>query len=388
MNKKSSLSLSLNDYNETVEKIYQASMDANLWSKTLEKIATVLQAEQGILRAINRDTLDILQTHRYNKDPCWDGPYKEYFKNIDPWLKLFLEASDTFYTCTNHLISDKDYKCTELHRDFVMPQNIHYGIGGLIKYSPGHDAFIVFHRDRNKTGFEQDKVETIRLLGTHIQQALLVGEKTRQLDFENKLLLDVFDQISYPVLLVSPIGEIMFINQQAEDLITLISHLSIKSNRLKLLNSQDNESLYKLIFHATGSFVKHSTRQGGAMNSLNTEGQSRLYILVNPISPDLVNISSSMMNCAMVILDSDQMRNKFPCELLKGLYGLTPAEARLVEGLCMGLSLEQIAKQFSLSRNTLKSQLRSCFHKIDVDRQQDIVNIVSSGPLGLIKTTS
>ncbi len=380
--------MSLKDYNETVEQIYQASLDVSLWPQTLEKVASVLQAEQGILRAINRDTLDVLQTHRYNKDPCWDEPYSQYFKNIDPWLNLFLEASETFYTCTHHLISDKDYERTELYSDFVTPRNMHYGIGGLIKYSPGHDAYLIFHRGRKKTGFEQDKIETIRLLGTHIQQALLVGEKTRQLDFENQLLQDVFDQISYPMLLVSPIGEILFINQQAENMIENLSHLSIRNNRLKLLNSQDNESFYKLIFHATDSLTKQSSRQGGAMNSLYSEDLSRLFILVNPISPDLVNISSSMMNCAMVILDSDQIRNKYPCELLKGLYGLTPAEARLVECLCEGLSLEQIAEQFSLSRNTLKSQLRSCFHKIGVDRQQDIVNIVSSGPLGLIKTTS
>ncbi|GGP20562.1 helix-turn-helix transcriptional regulator [Silvimonas iriomotensis] len=60
------------------------------------------------------------------------------------------------------------------------------------------------------------------------------------------------------------------------------------------------------------------------------------------------------------------------------MFGFTAAEARLAEHLCRGQSLQHIATELHLSRETLKSQLKGLFAKTDTHRQIELVNLLQS----------
>jgi DNA-binding CsgD family transcriptional regulator len=66
--------------------------------------------------------------------------------------------------------------------------------------------------------------------------------------------------------------------------------------------------------------------------------------------------------------------------VLRSLYGLTPAEARLAQGLVNGLSLQEYAEQQSVSIHTVRSQFRTIATKAGVGRQTDFVRAVLTGP--------
>ena len=66
-------------------------------------------------------------------------------------------------------------------------------------------------------------------------------------------------------------------------------------------------------------------------------------------------------------------------EVLQGLYSLTQAEAELVGLLAQGLSLEEAARQRSVTMNTVRSQLKQVFSKTDTKRQGQLVRLVLSG---------
>ncbi|MNV18232.1 hypothetical protein D3C71_1090530 [compost metagenome] len=66
--------------------------------------------------------------------------------------------------------------------------------------------------------------------------------------------------------------------------------------------------------------------------------------------------------------------------MLRSLYGLTPAEARLAQALVNGLSLQEYADQQSVSIHTVRSQFRTIATKADVGRQTDFVRAVLTGP--------
>ncbi len=58
---------------------------------------------------------------------------------------------------------------------------------------------------------------------------------------------------------------------------------------------------------------------------------------------------------------------------LQLIFGLTPAETRLVEHLLKGESLNEIAEHVRVSRETLRSQLRSLFTKTQTRRQAELI---------------
>jgi len=65
-----------------------------------------------------------------------------------------------------------------------------------------------------------------------------------------------------------------------------------------------------------------------------------------------------------------------PATIIASLYGLTPAETRLMEALLSGLSLNQYADQAGIARTTVKTHLAGLFHKTDTRRQSDLIRVL------------
>jgi DNA-binding CsgD family transcriptional regulator len=66
--------------------------------------------------------------------------------------------------------------------------------------------------------------------------------------------------------------------------------------------------------------------------------------------------------------------------VLRQLYGLTPAEARLANELFGGQSLAESAKISGISVNTAKSMLKRIFTKCAVHSQSELLLLFSLGP--------
>ena len=70
-------------------------------------------------------------------------------------------------------------------------------------------------------------------------------------------------------------------------------------------------------------------------------------------------------------------------EILQQLFNFTPSEAKVAIALANGLSLDDIADELCVSRNTLRTHLRSAFQKTGVNQQSALVSLVLRSVAGL-----
>ncbi|MDH5572522.1 MAG: helix-turn-helix transcriptional regulator [Gammaproteobacteria bacterium] len=387
MNFKSRSSLSFDQFNKIISCIYDAALDPEQWEDVIKKMAVAFKADQGYIRVINTQSSHVQHVYAHNKDPQWEQPYKDYYIHKDPWLNDILNGKENFISCTHHCLSNKEYEALEFHRDFVFPQNTHYGIGGKIRIENDLKCFLGLNRDKKRQGFEDEYLEALQLFVHHIKKSLLINEKTRYTNLKQNLLSDTLNQINSPLLLVTKSGEILFINSQAEQLLAQQKNtIGIKNNHLIISSPTDHEKLKQLIHRATDRH--NSLKESGAMCFSGSIGQPTLSIIITPTSPHIVNIDDHSKNHALLALSAHQSQESPTVELLTSLYSLTPAEARLIVELCQGLTLDEISVKLGLSRNTLKSQLRTSFTKTGVSRQAELIRMINSGPAGIIKSTS
>ncbi|MCW8956461.1 MAG: hypothetical protein OQL09_06230 [Gammaproteobacteria bacterium] len=380
----SSASISFDQYQKIISSIYDTALEPGKWKSVLAELSQILSAEQSNLRIINTDKNDVQQAYWHNKDPHWHNMYKDYYIHKDLWLHDILKPNKTFIARTHHLISNKDYEATEFHRDFVSPQNIHYGMGGKIILDDNLISFITLSRDRGRQGFEDDTHKTLLQFIPHIQKSLLIGRKTNNIELEKNTLLDAINQINQPLLLVTNNAEISFINSAAEQMIEQHPGISIKNQRICIQSPDTNRQLQKLIRQATDTTKHGPSKQGGTLTYGHSSTERPLSILISPVNPEMCN-SSQPHEQALLFL-SKQNPDTLPVELLTGLYNFTAAEARLTAQLCRGLTLDEISVKLCVTKNTLRTQLRSSFHKAGVSRQAELINLVNSGPAGIIKT--
>jgi DNA-binding CsgD family transcriptional regulator len=88
--------------------------------------------------------------------------------------------------------------------------------------------------------------------------------------------------------------------------------------------------------------------------------------------------ANALADCqAMVILIDPDARLPTPETNLRTVFRLTEAEARLATQLALGESLEKVADQFGIAKETARSQLKSIFTKTGVHRQAELVAVLA-----------
>ncbi|ULO23693.1 helix-turn-helix transcriptional regulator [Methylocystis sp. SB2] len=83
------------------------------------------------------------------------------------------------------------------------------------------------------------------------------------------------------------------------------------------------------------------------------------------------------VRCAAILVMTPVGSQQAPAiELVQSLYDLTPAEARVARGLVAGNTLEEIATEQSVSRNTVRTHLRGVMEKTGCNRQAEVVALL------------
>ena len=76
-------------------------------------------------------------------------------------------------------------------------------------------------------------------------------------------------------------------------------------------------------------------------------------------------------------------RQTLSATVLRQVYGLTRSEAKLVQTLVGGCSLEDGAQELGISVNTARTHLKHVFHKTGARRQSELIHQVETGPASL-----
>jgi DNA-binding CsgD family transcriptional regulator len=209
-----------------------------------------------------------------------------------------------------------------------------------------------------------------------MQRAIQVNRQLLQLEIRTIATSAALDRMPISIILVDMTGKPVYSNQQAQKL-SLVQHgFSVKLNRLASSSTQNLNAIHKLVHRA----ITTPAPQSG-VHAIQLTGSTRpLTVLVTRISSNhQFNLGTDYSNigAALFISNPDQATD-FPVEILNRLYGLTPAENRLIVALVNGDDLRQIAENLDLSKNTIRNQLKSCFRKTGTKRQSELVALILS----------
>ena len=101
-------------------------------------------------------------------------------------------------------------------------------------------------------------------------------------------------------------------------------------------------------------------------------------VLVSPLKPRSGHRGHGAY--CVFIYEPNGGQRPLPLQVLKHLYGLTAAEARLTNQLFVGKSLADSAGGLGVSLNTAKSLLKRIFAKCAVGSQGELLQLLSLGP--------
>ena len=80
---------------------------------------------------------------------------------------------------------------------------------------------------------------------------------------------------------------------------------------------------------------------------------------------------------AAVVLTPVTLPQAPPVELVRSLFDLTPAEARVARGLASGKTVQDIAADGGVSENTIRTHVRGVLQKTGRSRQAEVVALLT-----------
>lgn len=353
------------------DKIYDMVLAPEGAVSTVAAICDVLEADAGSLIQLGPDGR-LLQMHVFNHDPAAQRDYSAYYHRLDPGLEWIGRAR------VGDLGMDEDAFDGRVpgQREYVHDFCYRHGIRWVLGVKVGEDAdgvtVLGLQRRFGRPAFRTDDAAIRLQVTAHLQRAIRIASSMGSLRRQNAVLSDALHAFGSAAIVVDARGKVRYANRAAQRFMAAGNAFRLRMGHLAWSDPASDRKLAGAVRAAC-----QNPARATALRLPQSGGD--LHARVVPVKDSLSTGFGWDEPLALVVLADPEARHP-SADLLRQLFGLTAAEARLVSALARGDSLEQIAAGTGVSKNTLRTQLASAFGKTGTASQAQLVSLARTLP--------
>ena len=197
----------------------------------------------------------------------------------------------------------------------------------------------------------------------------------------DRALCKALDSVAHGVLVLNSELRIRYLNRAARDTLAHNRGIEFRNDTLTIPDRQLDQRLRELVQLAIAKSKQGRDDASGAMFVRAPLSREHIELVVAPApmsgGPD------SEASVLIYLFDANSPR-QVSFDVLTGLYGLTHTEAKLVQLMTNGMTLDEAADELEISVNTARTHLKHIFHKTGINRQTELIHRIESGPASLV----
>lgn len=351
--------------NDLIDRIYECSVVPELWPAVLDDLAKMTDARGGLLFSA-RKTL------------CWtsSGSIRDVFEAYvtDGWFlkcprrPCLMSRSEPSFFVEQDFWSEDQIEQDPIYRDFFRPRGLGWSAGTGLQMPTGDNMVFSMERTLERGPIEPEYIEVLNRLRPHLARSALVSAR---LGLQRaKGATEALTELKLPAILLNEAGTVIEANAWAE---ALADEIKIGAgDRLTLADKRAQEMLeanLKLINTAPGA--------GRCTFPLRDDfGAATRVLHLVPITRtahDIFGQSFALLLATPVTSDRTPSIG-----LMRSLFDLTPAEAKLAQSMAGGRTLEDVAADHGVSINTVRNQLRAVLEKTGCTRQAELTALLAN----------
>lgn len=361
-----------------IHALYDAATDESHWPGALTKLIDLTDSQAAsfwVLDGAEQPRLPTLIT--INFDPGFIQKYRDSMVPFDPTVQYLVSHPDEPIVHDGLVITEREkdrdpyYDWQRCHSDS------HFRMVGQVHPAANAQAGVALHRWRKAGRYEAQDIERFAVLHRHLQRALRIGFQLGAAGAVQEWTADVLDRNSAAVFLLDRHKHVIYANRSAQALGSNSDGIRFSAAGIAALRKSDNDRLQCLITQALSGIVLAEASPGGVMRVHRPSGKRPYAIFVAAISKRYPVLSILRPSVCVVITDPDA-RRPLRHDRLRGLFGLTDAEARLAALLAGGEELRSAAAQLKITYGTARTRLTEIFRKTETRRQAELIKLLLS----------
>ena len=366
------------DNSALISRIYDAALDPAQWANVLKSIARITRSKSSVLLNGNGELQSVGQYASFNVADEWVDAYNQNYYRLDPSIEILVSNSGR--VLLDHITRPDRESLTGSRKTFyqecMLPQEDYHTIGcGLSLDNELHDA-IVLQRTQRQGSYQERDVWALHMLKDHVCRALRLYRGMRLADNIRHSMEALIDRLQSGVVIADHKGNPIFFNKEAERLAKQTGAFHINSCCVRASFKDEDMALGNMVKESARVCSLSSQQAGGNINLRNKQGKPIVNVAVVPLNPEHCEQVLEQQHGTVALLITSLDLGSNPLDHVLNLYNLTRAEKRLCEKLVSGLTLNEAAETLFVSKNTLRSQLRSIFAKTGTNRQTELIQFL------------
>ncbi len=359
-------------FSRTVSTIYDAALDPDDWTSATAAINDFLKVPQTAI--VFADHQNQSFAHHYQTGWSPDLINAMMARGFEWALQTGMASWPVGEVRhIDDLFSRQEFEASRFYREVLKPfrQNDFMGMIGLQEGSRVATVSVASTDERGL--IPRRSIELLRFLSPHICRSIKIGTALGLTTLRSNATESVIDGLSVGVVLVNAESKVVYTNKAARELLTPGRVARIASSRLRAEAPDINEKLSTAIAACAASNT--ATDQATISISL-PGGEDSLVATILPISSgERYNVMKPFAAAAAVFLQKPAAKMQAPMAALQELYGLTPAELKIATAMIAGQAVGDIADLLGITDATVRTHLKSMFHKTGVHRQAELMQL-------------
>ncbi len=358
--------------------IYDAASDNRRWVYVLKEMQQSLNA-----KVVNWSEFDfkrkegkILDSIGY--DQLYLRSYTEKYAPINKWLQEQWYISPDKVSLGEEILTEAQLIQTKFYAEWLKPQGLFHRICAVVKQEDQRVFYLEALRSKAKGPYDYQAKLYLSSLLPHLQQAMQRNNYFWQL----AVLKDVIDSWPCALLAVDKDARPLIMNRAAEQIVHDQNIFCPNLDRLSLTGLKSASRFHELIANAASSTSANGSQAGEVMIIPRRNNRLPIWAVVVPLSRKLRSVVCQEGEIALVYIYLPEFGGVLQETMLKAFFGLTPAEQRLVLLIIEGCRLDEVAERLSISKNTVRTHMKSIYCKTKTDCQTDLVRLLLGGLWG------
>jgi len=368
-----------------IESIYMTVRDPEAWKSLLQEMVAATTSRSARLLVMNAEATQVTSSIKINIDDHYHRQYTDYYVNKCPWRpELQRKAPGRLYSTYLHFCCRQpEYYHTEFFNDWARGQDIHHGLCGTIYRDSRQTVQLLIQRTRDQGHYTKADASFVNHLVPHMQHSFLIAGKIAHSRAQAEAIAIAAENEPLPFLLLDKNLKVIYTSPAASGIISGEPLLALKNDRLTVAEDFLDRRLNRLLRECLWAADTRRFQTGGGSLSLPRPIQKALKLLVKPVHPDIPLLVGQTGGFVAVYLHEPEAPIKIDPARLRGIYGLSEAEANVAVAMVTTPDSKEVAKRCAISPHTLRSHIKSIFNKTQTRNRAALMKLLLTGPARL-----